>query len=63
MVPMPSTEVACGVYAWEAAARALPHPVHRGAGWLVVDWGTGFGGLWAPGICQCRLGRLGERLG
>ena len=38
---MPSIELACGVSAWEAAARALPHPVHREAGWLVVDGGGG----------------------
>jgi len=39
---MPSIELACGVSAWEAAARALPHPVHREAGWLVVDGDEGF---------------------
>ena len=42
MVPMPSSELACGASAWETAAQALPHPAHREAVWLVVDWGVGF---------------------
>jgi len=43
MVPMPSTELACGASAWETAAQALPHPAHREAVWLVVHgvWGNG----------------------
>ena len=55
MMPMPSTELACGIYAWEAVARALPHLVHLEAGWLVVHgvWGNGEPCAGVRGFWRC----------